>query len=142
MEGIAIRHLGPGDEAVLANVAGGVFDEVVDPKLVHEFLHDPRHYIVVALDGDLVVGMVSGLHYLHPDKPHEFFVNEVGVDDAYRRRGIAKALMRAMLDQARSLGCTTAWLGTERSNIEAMALYTSMGAREGDPDPVFFEFEL
>lgn len=139
---ITIRLLKQGDEAVLGNVAEDVFDEVVRAELVGAFLADPRHHIVVALDGDLVVGMVSAVDYWHPDKPHEFFINETGVDARWQRRGIAKAMMNMMFDHGRSLGCTTAWLGTERSNIAAVGLYTSLGGTEPEPDPVFFEFDL
>ena len=142
MEGIAIRLLGPNEEAVLAHVDEDVFDNEVDPALAREFLTDPRHHIAVAVDGDRVVGMATAVHYIHPDKPVELWINEVGVATSHRRRGIAKALMHVLFDHGRSLGARSAWLGTERTNIEAMALYTSLGGREPEPDPVFFEFDL
>ena len=64
-----IRHLGPDDERALRRVAVGVFDHEVDPKLVSEFLRDPRHHLVVAIENGTVVGFASGVHYVHPDKP-------------------------------------------------------------------------
>lgn len=140
---IAIRVLRAGDEAVLDRVAPGVFDEAVQPALAREFLAEPRFHLVVALDGDLVVGMASGLVHMHPDKEPEFFVNEVGVDDAYRRQGIGKRLMRAILAEAKAAGCSEAWLGTETDNAEALALYRAM-MREGDREEpmVVFTYRL
>lgn len=142
MNGISIRLLRSGDDAVLSNVAADVFDEDVDHALTREFLADPRHHIFVALDGDLVVGMATGMHHIHPDKPVEFWVNEVGVAPSHQRRGIATALIKALFAHGRSLGAKIAWLGTERSNVEAMALYAGLGGREVAPDPVNLDFDL
>ena len=121
--GIEFRKLGPGDEAMLETVAPGVFDEPVRPDLAKRFLATPNYRIFVALDGGLVVGMCTGFTHFHPDKDEEFFVNELGVDDAYRRQGIAERLLRLMLDEAKAMGCPDAWLGTEHINTPALALY-------------------
>jgi ribosomal protein S18 acetylase RimI-like enzyme len=128
---IEIRVLRPGDDAVLMNVAPEVFDNPVDPDLAHEFLADPRHHIAVALDDRRVVGFASGVDYIHPDKPAELFVNEVGVAATHQRRGLGKAVLRALLEVGRSRGCRTAWVLTDRSNVAAMALYGSVGGSEG-----------
>lgn len=127
---IEIRVLGPGDAAVLERVAPGVFDNKVDPDLTHEFLHDSRHHLVVAMDGDTVVGMASAVDYLHPDKPRELWINEVGVSPRYRRAGIGKRLLHALFAQGRERGCREAWLGTEPGNQAARALYRSMNGRK------------
>lgn len=123
---IAIRKLVAGDEAVLETVAPGVFDERVRPDLTRRFLATPNYRIFVALDGDLVVGMATGFTHFHPDKDEEFFVNELGVDDAYRRQGIAERLMHAILAEAKAMGCPDAWLGTEHVNAPALALYRKL----------------
>jgi len=139
VSGVDIRVLGAGDEAVLDGVAPGVFDEPVQPVLARRYLAEPLFRLVVALDGDTVVGMASGLVHFHPDKAPEFFVNEVGVDDGYLRRGIGRRLMAAILAEARKAGCAEAWLGTETSNMAALGLYRSImgeGDRE-EPMKVF-----
>jgi aminoglycoside 6'-N-acetyltransferase I len=126
----AIRLLGPNDASVLNNVASGVFDNVVSPRWTAEFLTDPRHHMAVALVGVKVVGMASAIHYVHPDKGPELWINEVGVAPAYQRQGIGKKLVVALLSQARALGCTEAWLGTEESNTAARRLYAAVGGVE------------
>lgn len=125
---IEIRHLGSADEHVLHRVADGVFDHAIDPDLAREFLADRRHHMFVALDDGLVVGMISAVDYLHPDKPLQLWINEVGVAPSHQRRGIAKQLLAAMLRHGRAIGCTEAWLGTEDENVAANALYRSVGA--------------
>jgi ribosomal protein S18 acetylase RimI-like enzyme len=140
---IEIRKLASGDEAVLNKVAPNVFDEKVRPDLAKAFLAEPRYRIFVALDGDLVVGMATGFTHFHPDKPEEFFVNELGVDDAYLRQGIGTRLMQAILREARDMGCAEAWLGTEQTNGPALALYRKL-MTGGDTEEAMsvFTYEL
>jgi len=127
---VTIRRLGAGDIAVLDDVAGEVFDHGVDPALAREFLADPRHHLVVACAGSTVVGMATALHYVHPDKPAELWINEIGVAPAHRCRGIGTRLLEALLAHGRALGCREAWLGTEESNAAARRLYAKVRGRE------------
>ena len=127
---VTIRKLGPGDSRVLDDVAGEVFDHRVDRALAREFLSDPRHHLVVACAGTTVVGMATALHYVHPDKPTELWINEIGVAPPYRRRGIATRLLEALFAHGRAIGCREAWLGTEESNLAARRLYAKVRGRE------------
>jgi len=136
------RILDSGDHGVLADVAPGVFDNAVDPRLVAEFLGDHRHHLAVAIDQGQVIGFASGVHYVHPDKPPELWINEVGVAPSHQGRGVGKAVIRAVLRHAKRLGCVEAWVLTDRSNQAAMRLYTSTGGREGPHDHVMFTFFL
>ena len=129
-----IRVLGAGEEEVLARVAADVFDHPVNPDWTRAFLADPHHHLVVAIDRDTVVGFVSGVHYLHPDKAPQLWINEIGVAPTHQGRGIGKALLARMLGIGWDHACTTAWVLTDRSNRAACALYRSLGASEGADD--------
>jgi len=124
---IEIRQVGPADRAVLDHVADEVFDHAIDPALADEFLSDRRHHLFVAIDGGMVVGMITAVEYVHPDKRLQLWINETGVAASHRRRGIGRMLLDAMLAHARTLGCTDAWLGTDLTNEAANALYRSAG---------------
>jgi aminoglycoside 6'-N-acetyltransferase I len=140
---IEIKLLGKRDGAVLRSVAPGVFDKAIDPRLAAEFLADSRHHLVVAIDDDgLVVGFASGVHYIHPDKPAELWVNELGVAPTHRRRGVAKAVLQELLHEGQRLGCAQAWVLTERHNEAAMAVYASLGGVEDSPDTTMLTFDL
>jgi ribosomal protein S18 acetylase RimI-like enzyme len=104
-------------------------------------LSDPRHHIVVAHEESEIVGFASGVHYLHPDKPPELWINEVGVAGTHRRGGLGRALVDALLEHGRTLGCVTAWVLTEQGNLPAQALYRSAGGRQAEP-AVLFEMDL
>ena len=133
------RILHSGDQELLCNAAG-VFDEIPDSQLVAEFLSDDRHHIAVAFDQGQVIGFASGVNYVHPDKPPELWINEVGVAPDYQGRGVGKAVVRALLQHAESLGCREAWVLTDESNRVARRLYASTGGRESQQ--VMFTFFL
>jgi ribosomal protein S18 acetylase RimI-like enzyme len=131
---IDIKVLMSGDAALLMNAAAEVFDNPVDPKLSAEFLADPRHHIAVAIDEGRVVGFASGVRYVHPDKPAELWINEVSVAPTHRRRGLGKAVLRALLGVGHARNCTVAWVLTDQANGAARALYSSSGGTEGPGD--------
>lgn len=137
-----VRILNSSDIAVLDHVAPDVFDDDLRPALVTEFLRDDRHHLAVALDIGQVVGFASGVHYVHPDKPPELWINEVGVAPSHQGRGIGKAVLQALLQHARRLGCREAWVLTDRSNDAARRLYASTGGDEAPGDHVMFTFDL
>ena len=140
---IEIKRLSQDDGAALAHIAPGVFDDPIEWERAHEFLADPRHHLIVAIHDGTIVGFVSAVHYVHPDKPRpELWLNEVGVADGYRGQGIGKAILRATLDVGRRLGCAEAWVLTERSNEAAMRLYASSGGEVAPQDAVMFTFHL
>jgi aminoglycoside 6'-N-acetyltransferase I len=139
---IEIRILGPGDERTLGHVAPGVFDHDVNPALAAEFLNDPRHHLAVALDGGLVVGFASAVDYIHPDKPRELWINEVGVAPSHQRQGMGRRLLLAILDVGRGLGCRDAWVLTSPANGPAVRLYESAGGSDMEDAPSMFTFRL
>ena len=138
--GIEVRVLSSNEGTVLRSVAPDVFDEPVDADLVREFLSDPRHHLAVAIDGDEVVGMASAVTYVHPDKPLEMWVNEVGVASAYHRLGIGRRLLDALFELGSRHGCRTAWVGTEPDNVAANGLYTAQGGTR--EEVVVYSFDL
>ena len=136
---IDVRILGRGEAHVLERVAEGVFDRAIDAAAANAFVSDPRLHLAVAVDDGTVVGMASGVHYHHPDKPvPELWIDEVGVAPSHHRRGLASRLLATLIEHGRSLGCGQAWVLTERDNQAAMQLYAKAG---GEPsDCVMFTF--
>ena len=135
-----IKVLTASDIALLMNAVDGVFDNPVDEQMTREFLEDPRHHIVVAISDGVVIGFASAIHYGHPDKPPELWIDEVGVAPSHQNRGVGKAILREMLRLGKGLGCVNAWVLTDRSNAAANALYRSVGGRVAQGDTVMYEF--
>lgn len=138
---IEIRVLGMADADTLQRVAVGVFDNSIDPERTREFLADPRHHIVVAIDDGFVVGFASAVHYVHPDKAPELWVNEVGVAPSHVRQGLARRILEETFSHGRTLGCNEGWVLTEDANEAANGLYTALGGARAD-DPVLYSWRL
>ena len=124
---IAVRLLGSDEADVLDNVAPDVFDHQIHPRWCAEFFADPRHHLVVALDGDLVVGMASGVHYVHPDKAPELWINEVAVAPTHHGQGIGRRLVTTLVQHGATLGCGEAWVLTSPANEPARRMYVAAG---------------
>ena len=136
---VVLKRLTPVDVALFANVAD-VFDEPINPARMAHYLAAPGHLMVLALDGDLVVGQCAGVLHHHPDKLSELYVDEVGTATSHLRQGIATAMLTELLRWGRELGCADAWLGTELDNDPANALYRHFGGKE---DTIkYYEFKL
>ncbi|PVH28621.1 GNAT family N-acetyltransferase [Pararhodobacter oceanensis] len=125
-----IHRLTLADLPRLCATPAGLFDNPIDPEQAEAFLRNPLHLMLAMLEGEIILAFASGTILLHPDKPPGLFINEVGTRPAHRRRGYAKALVKALIAQANAQGCTTAWLGTEPDNLPARALYQSLDAQE------------
>lgn len=137
-----IRILRPGDEALLESCAPDVFDDALDAAAVRAFLNDPRHSVAAAIDQGVMIGFASAVHYVHPDKPApDLWINEVGVAESHQKRGIGRALMQALLDHGRALGCREAWVLTDADNAPAQRLYEAAGGT-ATREHVMFTFPL
>ena len=141
MDSIAVRRLGPGEERDVARYASA-FDDPIREDSVRRFLGDDRHHLlVVDVDGE-PAGFVSATEILHPDKAPELFLNELSVDELFRRRGAATALMRELRSLGRELGCSTIWVLTEEANAAAVATYRGAGGVWNGEHSIMFEIGL
>ncbi len=129
---IDLRWLGPGDaDAILA--APDLFDHPPTPQWTAEFLSRPGHHLCLAYVDGNPAGFVSGVETTHPDKGTEMFLYELGVDEAYRGRGIGTALVEALATLARERGCYGMWTLTETDNEPARRTYASAGGTDRGP---------
>ncbi|AFY99611.1 GNAT family N-acetyltransferase [Calothrix sp. PCC 6303] len=84
--------------------------------------------VLVAFDNDLIVGFTQ----LYPScssvsmKP-VWILNDLFVEEAHRKKGVAKSLIRAAENFARKTGAIRIILATQTSNTAAQSLYESLG---------------
>lgn len=85
--------------------------------------------------GDLlVVGMV--VTWIILDEAH---IGTIATHPQYRRRGVAQALMRQALRDARQQGAQQALLEVRRSNLAAQALYHKLGFKITGVRPRYYQ---
>lgn len=81
----------------------------------------PELFLVDEVDGVVVASAMFGYD------GHRGWVNYLGVDPAFRGRGIARALMAAGEDLLRERGCPKLSLQVRSDNAGAMAFYAALG---------------
>jgi len=122
--------------------AGELFDDRPDADATARFLAAPGHHLLIAYDGDLPIGFVSGVETTHPDKGTEMFLYELGVADSHRRRGVGRALVERLATIARSAGCYGMWVATDDSNPAALATYERAGATRDEKAAVILTWSF
>jgi ribosomal protein S18 acetylase RimI-like enzyme len=122
-----IRRLGPGDDEQVQRAAN-LFDKPPIAAATAAFLAASDHHLLIASVDGQPAGFVSGVETIHPDKGTEMFLYELGVDDAFRGRGIGAALVEALAGLARERGCYGMWVLTSADNEGAIATYRRAGA--------------
>ena len=121
------------DELVLA--ASHLFDGPALRTATARFLDEADHHLLVAYEGDHAAGFISGVEVTHPDKGTEMFIYELAVDEGYRRRGIASALIESLKSLALERGCYGMWVLTDEDNEAALATYVG-AAGSSEPGQV------
>lgn len=141
MPDFQIQSLKPGEERQLAPIAPGVFDNPIDLETAREFLANPDNRLIVARDGETIIGFVSATRLVHPDKPGgELYIQELGTAPDYQRRGVARALMRALFKEGKDMGCKLAWLAVDPGNEGALAFYKAIGGKPPETQ-IHIDFE-
>lgn len=125
---VTIWLLGPDADLLPEQIADDVFDDVIDPANLADYLADRSHCMAVALVVEQVVGQARAILNRQPDAPTALFLDNLGVAPDHRRQGIATALVEALMGWGREQGCTKLWVPLECDNAEAKAFYASIGA--------------
>ena len=120
------------DEQTVMGMAH-LFDGPAVAEHVRGFLLDERHHLLIAREGDQIIGFVSGVEMTHPDKGTEMFLYELAVDEPWQRQGAGTALVAALRDLAHERGCYGMWVLTDDDNEAALATYTAAGGGSRSP---------
>lgn len=105
---------------------------VPDDRLA-ELLVDARSIVLAALLSGEPVGYLVA--YCFPSLAGErlVYLYDIEVSPEQRRRGIARAMVRQLLNECRAIDVESIWVGSSRTNLAACELWRTTGAtREGD----------
>lgn len=121
--GPAVRPLRPGDLDTVAAMERELFGAGAWSRaaLAEELDGPGRTYLAAELDGTLVG--YAGLRFDGDDAD----VMTLGTTTAHQGRGIGRALLHALLAQARDLGAARVFLDVRVGNDPAVHLYSSEG---------------
>ncbi|WP_254604954.1 aminoglycoside 6'-N-acetyltransferase [Sphingomonas bacterium] len=111
-------------------------DESVDEHraAIVGWLAGEDHYAVVALDGSAVIGFAEASirrdHVNGCNTSPVAFLEGLAVSPAYRRRGFARALTRAVEAWGGTRGCRELGSDADLQNDEGRALHRALGFEE------------
>ncbi len=138
-----IRRLGPDDvaqaeEAVRAFKAGSR-----SAGSLERFLRNPANYLLVGEAAGEPVGLLMAYRLERADREaSQMFVYEVDVATAWRRKGLASALLGEIVALAQAEGMFEAFVLTSGSNAAARRLYARTGGKVEDDSAVLFVYPL
>jgi ribosomal protein S18 acetylase RimI-like enzyme len=135
---IEIRELQQDQSEALSELFGAVLPDFsaslsADGAAPQAFLEDPASFALGAYVDGTPAGLAWGLQMRSPGGRLFTYVHELDVREAWRRRGVATALMTEAMALARRKGSTKLWLSTGGHNEAAQALYEGLG---GDRKPL------
>ncbi|WP_309611349.1 GNAT family N-acetyltransferase [Sphingomonas sp.] len=133
---VSIVRMTADKAALLDRIADGVFNDPPVAEWRVPYLASPAVMLVVALDGDLVIGQVKAAIHLHPDKAADLYIDEVGVAATHQRRGIARRMLGEVEQWARERDCVDVWLAADVGNDAAQSLYG--GFAQSKPANLYF----
>jgi aminoglycoside 3-N-acetyltransferase I len=136
-----IRTLGPNDvESMRAMIEmfGEAFgephtyrDSQPSTAYLRRLLGGDAFIALAALKGDQVVGGIAA--YVLPkfeQERSEIYIYDLAVDEAYRRQGIATAMISELRVIASARGAYVIFVQADYGDEPAIALYTKLGIRE------------
>jgi ribosomal protein S18 acetylase RimI-like enzyme len=91
-----------------------------------ELVATPGTHLIVAREGDTVLGMLTLIVYRVPTGIRAW-IHDVVVDQAARGRGVGEALTREALRQAKDAGAISVELTTRQERESANRLYRRLG---------------
>jgi aminoglycoside 3-N-acetyltransferase I len=96
-----------------------------------KLLGDDIFVALVALEGGNVVGGLAAYELRKFEQARsELYIYDLAVDAAFRRRGIATALITELRQIAAICGAWVVYVQADHGDDAAIALYTKLGVRE------------
>ena len=130
MSTIIIRTATPDDAALLARLHAECFDDSWDKAAFDAFLRDPQTFALIAAEGDAFI--------LVRVAADESEILSLGTRPDVRRRGAARALVRAGAFEAQRRAAERMFLEVAADNEAALTLYQVAGFRPVGHRPGYY----
>ncbi len=138
---LEVRVLSAEDVALarsMLNLFGREFDDEAtygtrqpEDRYLQRLLGSDSFVAIVAQEGGRVIGGLAG--YVLPkfeQARSEFYIYDLAVDSAHRRRGVATAMIERLKRLAVTRGIYVIFVQADHGDDPAIALYTKLGVRE------------
>lgn len=90
-------------------------------------------------DGAVIGGLIAYEFKKFEQERSEFYIYDLAVDEAHRRRGVATALIEALKPIARERGAHVIFVQADKGDAAPIELYSKLGVRE---DVLHFDIKV
>ena len=128
-------------EAYMADEMGGneIMTEKVRNSLAETVANHQNARVFLASKDDLFVGVATCFINISTFKAKPYYnIHDIAILPAFRGKGIGKALLTHIIEDARQRGFCKITLEVRYDNHNAQMLYKSMGFEETDPAMYFW----
>ena len=136
-----VVRLGPGDLSLMRALNALFAEAFEDPDsyaaappddaYLAQLLATPHVIALVALSGgEVVAGLVAYVLEKFEQARSEVYIYDLAVADAFRRRGVATALIQALKPISAGYDAQVIFVQADYGDDPAIALYESLGVRE------------
>lgn len=113
----------------------------VNKENAKKFIENKNNLALMEVIDKKVVGLVWGYILERLDTDPMMFIYSVDVIKEYRRKGIAKKLVKYFVDYANEEGFRNSFLITDKDNIPANMLYKSLNGQEHSDKTLYMFFK-
>lgn len=126
--GVAVRRMTPADVDRVVEIAGTLESASDWPRRTYFELIDPSAALprIALVAAESISGNVQGFAVASLVPPQSE-LESIAVDPAWQRRGVARRLFAALVEEIRAAQGTEVILEVRVSNSAALALYASLG---------------
>ncbi len=117
-----IKHMTADHVSAVAELEKLCFSDPWNEASIASELTNPLSHWLVAMDGDSLAGYVGSQTVID-----ETDMMNIAVHPDFRRRGVAEALVNALVDDLKARGSHCLTLEVRASNAPAQALYAKLG---------------
>lgn len=98
-------------------------------------------HVLIARHNERIVGGLTAYELpMYKEELNELFLYEIGVEDSYRKKGIAKNLIEALIKIGQAKRIREMYVGAMADNVPAIKLYTSTGGKAAQV--AWFEYRI
>lgn len=148
---LSVRRLGPGDEAILAQLAAadadfdlagrGTAQDIPTPDEAQRYLANPAVFCWAAFEDTTLVGSLDCfLLPMATSEAAQVLLYDIGVHTRWRRRGVGRALIAAMEHWMQAHNVREVWVLAD--NSEAVQFYRACGFAPEADQPVYLTRSL
>lgn len=119
---ITIERMKENHVPQIATLEKSIFSDPWSENSVKSELSNPLSLWLVAADGEMVAGYIGSQTVLG-----ESDMMNLAVRESYRRSGVGRALVEALIEALRAVGSECLTLEVRFSNLPAIRLYESLG---------------